>query len=1161
MRQSLLTLASLFLLLQSPSFAGTLSFTLSPDSSLTGSPGSTVGWGFTISNTFAPGSPEWILIDQVQFNTPTPVGVFAPFGFPMVIGPGVGNLNPYAEAFDNALATGVGRVTIDAGAQAGDFSAGDIVLLYSIYSADPVNDPLFDPGANLVAAGLSASASALVTVSGASQSVPEPSAALLLLAAGSGLALLARRKSHHPTLPAAALTIASLTAGAAGVSAQEISTVAGNPPPLVNGPVDGQFLDSTFGRLATDASGNLIASFFDADQVVRISPSSGTLTVLAGVGQTRTSGGDGGPATSALVNAPYHATTGPGGSLYIAEFFANRVRRVDPAGIISTVAGSNSGGFSGDGGPAINARLLGPDSVAVDSAGNLYIAETHRIRKVNAAGVISTIAGTGAAGFNGDGLAAASAQLNFPRGLIVDASGNLFFADAGNDRVRRISAAGFISTIAGTGVAGFSGDGGPAATAQLNNPFAVALDAAGNLYIADRGNHRVRRVTPAGVIATVAGTGVGGYSGDGGSATSARILEPVGVAIDTAGDLFICASSRIRRVTPAGIISTIAGRARFGPDNAPALNSLLDRPLGLAMDAAGAIYIADQFNHRVRKVSPAGIISTFAGNGQAASTGDGGQAGSAALNAPSGVFVDPAGNLFISEVAGHRIRKVTPAGVISTFAGTGVAGSTGDGGPAASARLSGPRQFAMDSEGNLYISEQTGHRVRRITPAGIISTVAGTGVGGFNGDGPAASAQLNAPAGLAITPSGRLFIADWLNHRIRVLAGGVLSTFAGTGLAGFGGDGGPAANAQLNSPYGVALDAAENLWIADEFNHRIRFVSGLHGITTVAGSGASGFGGGAAGEVALNARLNGPISVLLPGDGRLLFADHFNHRIRQIANPTPIAVSFSRQNTGGRSVTIDGIAYDTPVIRLWTPGSSHTVSVPAIVSTGQEERYVFSGWSDGVSSASRVIVADPALTSFTAGFTRQFLVTTSANPAAGGTVTAGGWFDEGSRPSFSAAANPGYVFNGFFSNGIRVSQTSPVSLVLNGPPPAALIAQFAAGLPTLSLVRTASTGLPANRVWTLTLSNTGPVTAQSVILGPPVFTQTGGSPCALPSAYPNGGYLSAVEPGLIAAGSPVVVQRAFDFGNCAPNARFSVTFPLTALGGYRREVTLLNQFR
>ena len=335
---------------------------------------------------------------------------------------------------------------------------------------------------------------------------------------------------------------------------------------------------------------------------------------------------------------------------------------------ITTIAGTGEFGFSGDGGPAVEAELRNLYGVAVDSAGNLYIADSrdHRIRKVDLTGTITTIAGTGEFGFGGDGGPAAAARLDFPYGVAVDSAGNLYIADAGNRRIRKIDSTGTITTIAGTGEFGFSGDGGPAVEAEIRSPRGVAVDSAGNLYIADAGNRRIRKIDSTGTITTIAGTGEFGFSGDGGPAAAARLDFPYGVAVDSAGNLYIAdaGNRRIRKIDSTGTITTIAGTGEFGfsGDGGPAVEAEIRSPRGVAVDSAGNVYIADSRDHRIRKVDSTGTITTIAGTGEFGFSGDGGPAAVARLAFPYGVAVDSAGNLYIADTLNRRIRKLTPGG-------------------------------------------------------------------------------------------------------------------------------------------------------------------------------------------------------------------------------------------------------------------------------------------------------------------------------------------------------------------------------------------------------------------------------------------------------------------------------------------------------------------
>jgi uncharacterized protein (TIGR03437 family) len=572
---------------------------------------------------------------------------------------------------------------------------------------------------------------------------------------------------------------------------------------------------SSLNNVAVDGAGNVL--FTDRHHaVLRLDAKTGVLTLVAGNGTPGYSG-DNGPATSAQLNNPRGVAVDAAGNLYIADQQNNRIRKVSN-GVISTVAGNGTPDFGGDNGPATSAQLSFPDGVAVDSAGNLYIADGGvRIREVSN-GVITTVAGNGVHGYGGDNGPATSAQV-VTTGVAVDSTGNLYIADLYNSRIRKVSK-GVITTVAGNGVYGYSGDNGPATSAQLGEPFGVAVDAAGNLYIADTLNARVRQVSN-GVITTVAG-GVNVVS-DSGPATGAQLAEPKGVAVDAAGNLYIADYDRIRKVS-SGMIATVAGGGNVVSDNGPATGAQLAQPYGAAVDSAGNLYIADLGNRLIRKVSN-GVVTTVAGGGSV--LGDNGPATGAQLTWPGGVAVDAADNLYIAEQGSSRIRKVSN-GVIATVAGDGTWGYGGDNGPATSAQLSGPWGVAVDSAGNLYIADTRNNRIRKVSN-GVITTVAGNGTPGFSGDnGPASNAQLNGPSGVAVDAAGNLYIADSGNYRIRKVSNGVIATVAGSGVTspagggGFSGDYGPATSARLNNPSGVAVDSAGNLYIADTGNDRIR---------------------------------------------------------------------------------------------------------------------------------------------------------------------------------------------------------------------------------------------------------------------------------------------------------------------------------------------------
>lgn len=640
-----------------------------------------------------------------------------------------------------------------------------------------------------------------------------------------------------------------------------ISTYAGGAPcPTPTLGVDAPFL-AGFG-VAVDAAGNV---YFPSLYSVYKLDRNGALTRVAGNSKAGYSG-DGGPATSAQLSSQWGVAVDNAGNLFIAD--GSRIRRVSPGGIITTVAGNGTNGFSGDGGPAVDAQLNGAVAVTVDTEGSLFIADyvNNRIRKVTKQGIITTVAGNGVAGYSGDGGPAVRASLAQITGVAVDGTGNLFIASF--DVVRKVTPDGIITSVAGVGNPSQGvglGDGGPAARAEVH-PWGVAVDSAGNLFIAEYAARRVRKVAPNGTISTVAG---GGNTGDGGPASSAQLSGPAALAVDSVGNLFI-SDGRIRKVSPGGIITTVSGGGAgigcFSGDGGPASSAQLSPAGGVAVDAAGNLFIADTGNLRIRKVSADGIITTVAGNGTLGFSGDGGPATSAQLSRPVGVAVDNRGNLFISDYA--RIRKVSGDGIITTVAGTGVLGVSGDGGPATSAEVI-PGALAVDSAGNVYIAAGS---VRKISPAGTITRVAGDGAAcDFDcvplGDGgPATSAALYA-TGVAVDVAGNLFIADPANSRVRkVSPDGIITTIV----------------EKDGVPCQVAVDAEENLFIAGCWPGGMRKATQNGMVTIIAAAGSSSFGDNVP---ALSTQLSNVTGVTVDGAGNVYAADSVNGAVR-VLRPT-----------------------------------------------------------------------------------------------------------------------------------------------------------------------------------------------------------------------------------------------------------------------------------
>ncbi len=605
----------------------------------------------------------------------------------------------------------------------------------------------------------------------------------------------------------------------------------------------------------------------------------GVITTIAGTDWLFP--GDGRPAAQAPLGGilSLDIATDNNGNYYICDADNAMVMRVGPDGIVHVVAGNGLISRSGDGGFAVDASLDSPLGVAIDLQGNIYIAEYGgHIRKVTPDGLIQSIAGTGDPGYSGDGGPAIKAQLNQPHGLAVDSAGNLYVADTGNNVIRKISPDGMIVTVAGTGQGGFSGDG-KATGVQLNYPFRIALNQAGELFIADSFNARVRKLSQ-GIITTVAGGGTN--FADGVPATQAGLI-PLSVAVDQAGDLYILdtLAEGVRKVGPDGTIQTIAGSglAGFAGDGGPARNARFSLVSGrVTLDASGNILVADDQNRRVREITPDGNIQTIAGNGLYRFSGDGGPATSATLYLPTSVVPDQSGNVFISETGQNRIRKVAPDGTISVYAGNGMQGYAGDKGPAVQAELAFPTYLTIGPDGDLYFSDTFNRVVRRIDASGTISRFVYTGDTAFGAD----AAGKTAPYGLAFDGLGDLLVADFGTNRLLTINAAATqgAAFAGTGTAGYSGDGGVATNAQLNHPIGlVFLNGAA--YFCDSGNNVVRRVAASDlTITTVAGNGRAGYSGD--GGLATQASLNNPQGLTYDGQGNLYIADQGNFVIRKI---------------------------------------------------------------------------------------------------------------------------------------------------------------------------------------------------------------------------------------------------------------------------------------
>ena len=725
-----------------------------------------------------------------------------------------------------------------------------------------------------------------------------------------------------------------------------ISTISGAGLPPTSMPATSMLLPG-ISALAIDPAGNLYFSAFDA--VFRMD-STGAVVRVAGTG-TEGFSGDNGPAILAQLYGPSGLAIDALGNLYIGDSLNGRVRKVSPAGTITTVAGGGICCSLGDGGPATIANIHDPGGLAIDRAGNLYITEMggDRVRVVNAAGIISTVAGNGTPGYSGDNGSATSAQLQDPIAVAVDGAGNVFIADEWNSVVRKVSPAGIITTVAGNGQAGFSGDGQPATSAELNFPSGVAIDASGNLWI-DDGNCLVREVGTDGNIATVAGINrYCGYSGDGGLAVDAQLSWGSGLAFDASGNLYIgdAGNQRIRRIS-RGIITTVVGGGLGSAAAAPFASFI--SPTALARDSSGNIFVADKAMNLVQRIAPDGSMSTVAGTGIAGYSGDNIPATYAQLNYPVALAVDANGDFFIADTLNYRVRKISN-GIITTVAGNGqnncLSGTPGQ-------WVCNVWGVAVDSKGNLYFSDTHYSQIFKVSTTGAVSVFAGAGTAGYSGDnGAATAAEISVPLGLAFDSRDNLYIADSGNNRVREVSNGIISTVAGTGAAGFGGDSEPAIYAQLNLPQSVAVDSAGNIFVGDASNSRVREITVDGAIRTVAGYM---YPGAPDGSPAIDAFVLDPSAVATDTVGNVYFAD-VNTSLVRLLTPQggPPVLTMTSTHSGSFSLGSTGqysLAVSNAVLAGPTNGTAVTVTefAPNGLSIGGMSG---DGWTCGTSTCTR----------------------------------------------------------------------------------------------------------------------------------------------------------------------------------------------------------------
>ncbi len=663
------------------------------------------------------------------------------------------------------------------------------------------------------------------------------------------------------SLPLLTLLLAVSGAGTS-VFASETSlvftTLAGAPGSIVNS-ADGTGSAAQFSAprgVAVDSAGNVYVAD-SGNHTVRKVTAAGVVSTLAGTA--------GAAATTASVpsgfNEPFSVAVDSSGTVYVADTNNGAIRKISASGVVTTLAGGNGPGYADGVGAA--AKFKEPRGIALDSSGNLYVAdyENNVVRKVTATGVVTTLAG----GYDTPGTVdgqGANARFMSLNGIAVDSAGNVFVADAGSRAIRKITASGLVSTFVGGGT-----------TAQFGEPRGVVVDSSGNVFVADYSAHVIWKVTAAGVVSKVAGTAPTPGSTDG--STAALFNAPSGIALDSANNLYVADTSNntVRKISPAGTVSTLAGLAgRSSSTDGKGAEARFEEPYAVATDGT-YVYVADHTDHTVRKISADGTVTTLAGKAGSFGATDATGA-NARFNAPMGIAADSSGTVYVADTGNASVRKISAAGVVTTLAGTsGAKGSTDATGSAA--RFSAPAGVAVDGAGNVYVVDSEASTLRKITTGGEVTTLAGRAFANGFTDGNGTSARFSVPYDVTVDVSGNLYVIDRNNHAIRkVTPAGVVTTLAGSGSMGYANGNGRAA--LFKFPSGLAVDASGFVYVADTDNQVIRKIDPTGAVSTIAGGSI-----GSTDGVGTAAKFYNPKDVAVDAAGNLYVADRSNRTVRK----------------------------------------------------------------------------------------------------------------------------------------------------------------------------------------------------------------------------------------------------------------------------------------
>ena len=697
-----------------------------------------------------------------------------------------------------------------------------------------------------------------------------------------------------------------------------IKTLAGNSS---SGSTDGKFglnkLKSPRG-LAYDSTGNLYIAD-TGNHVIRVLSTDGTLSTFAGTGS---SGSTDGNSDVASFNEPYDIVIDSSDNLYVSDRRNRKIRKITPAGLVSTFAGSGSSGAEDATGTSASFKNI--EGMCIDSSNNIYVVDTSnfKIRMINPSAEVTTIAGKGSRGSeNGPG---SLARFNTPTDIAVNSEGELFVTDTANHSIRKIEQKDsnwIVSTFAGGTGSGFHDASG--GEARFNSPHGIDIDSTGNIFVSDTGNNRIRKISSIGEVTTVAGTGHARFTD--GNKTVAAFRTPEFLVLNNTGDIVVAdtSNSRIRSIASSVVnassvegsgsnnvqtlkVVTVAGTSTSGFRDGAARLALFNKPYGLTKDSKGNIYIADRSNNVIRKFNTrTNTVTIYAGIQGSSGSQDGNALTEATFKGPTGLDFDSAGNLYVAEYDNHRIRKISSEGVVSTVAGTGSAGFTD--GASDVARFRNPFDVKVGPDNRLYVADYSNNRIRVIESNGSVSTYVGAN-GSGDSNGPRSSAQLRNPTGLSFDSKGDLFVSDLGNGKIKKISSDNVTTVAGSGTRSFAD--GQGQSAQLKAPFHLDHDKDDNLYFADTGNNRIRRVSPSGLVKTIAGTGLSGNQDGTVDE----ALIYNPRGLIINNQNEVVFSVSDNHTIKKIT--TNVIENRSSESSGPILVVPTGNL--TPIIALVT---------------------------------------------------------------------------------------------------------------------------------------------------------------------------------------------------------------------------------------------------